>query len=94
MKLDTPNLASDAPAHLKKELDTILALQADIDNTDRAIQAAKIAMEKHDISDDTLEALQSLQHTHDRLMSKVDILYASLNVLWLSTPNSVTARYA
>ncbi|KAG9310189.1 hypothetical protein JVU11DRAFT_9817 [Chiua virens] len=37
-------------------------------------------MEKQGISDDTLEAMQSLEHTHDQLMSKVDILYVSLNV--------------
>lgn len=74
------HLLSDAPTRLKKELDTVLALQADIDNANRAIQAAKIAMEKQDISDDTLGALESLERTHHRLMSKVDTLYASLNV--------------
>ncbi|KAI9457406.1 hypothetical protein HD554DRAFT_2207210 [Boletus coccyginus] len=34
----------------------------------------------HNISNDMLVALQSLQCMHDHLMSKVDILYASLNV--------------
>ena len=37
-------------------------------------------MEKESVSDDTLAALDSLEHTHDRLIAKVDALYASLNV--------------
>lgn len=73
-------LKSDAPACLKKELDTVLALQANIDNADRAIQVTKLTMEKQDISDGMLEILQSLQCTHKCLMSKIDILYTSLNV--------------
>ncbi|KAH0832248.1 hypothetical protein J3R83DRAFT_13222, partial [Lanmaoa asiatica] len=74
------SVRAHAPTRLKKELDAVLALQADIDNAHRAIQAAKTAMDKQDISDDTLGAMQSLERTHDRLMSKVDVLYASLNV--------------
>ncbi|KAG9309814.1 hypothetical protein JVU11DRAFT_10191 [Chiua virens] len=70
----------DAPTRLKKELDTVLALQADIDVTDRAIHAARAVIQKGAISDDTTAALDSLEHTHDRLLTKVDALYASLNV--------------
>lgn len=70
----------DAPTRLKKELDTILALQADIDVTDRAIHVARAAIQKGVISDDTTAALDSLERTHDRLLTKVDALYASLNV--------------
>ena len=57
-----------------------MALQADIDNADRAIQAAKTALEKQELSGDTMGAMESLERTHERLMSKVDLLYASLNV--------------
>ncbi|KAG6371480.1 hypothetical protein JVT61DRAFT_9514 [Boletus reticuloceps] len=71
---------SDAPAQLKKELDTILGLQADLDTTDQAIQATKSAIEKQTISNHTLEALSSLERSHERLMDKVEALYASLNV--------------
>jgi len=70
----------DAPGRLKKELDTVLALQADVDVTKRAIQTAKTAIEKESASDDKLSAFASLQCTHSRLIAKVDVLYASLNV--------------
>lgn len=59
----------DAPAHLKKELNTVLALQADIDTADHAIQSAKA--EKYDVSEITLEALGSLECTHNCLVAKV-----------------------
>ena len=70
----------DAPAHLKKELDAVLALQADIDTTIRAVQSAKLAIGKENVSDDTLDALGSLERTHNHLMTKVDAFYTSLNV--------------
>ncbi|KAI9455389.1 hypothetical protein HD554DRAFT_2240444 [Boletus coccyginus] len=54
-------------AQLSKELDTILALQADIDNANQAIQAAKLAMEKQELSDDTMGAMENM-------------FYVSLNV--------------
>jgi hypothetical protein len=65
---------------LKKELDAVLILQADVDTTDRVIQFTKNVMEKECISDDTLAALHGLECTHDHLIAKVDALYASLNV--------------
>ncbi|KAF8836910.1 hypothetical protein BDN67DRAFT_991962 [Paxillus ammoniavirescens] len=70
----------DAPARLTKDLDTILTLQTDIDTMDRAIQAARNAMTQDSMPDDTMAALDSLGHTHECLMSKVDALYSSLNV--------------
>ncbi|KAG6377260.1 hypothetical protein JVT61DRAFT_1322 [Boletus reticuloceps] len=76
---DTINIP-DAPARLKKELDAVLTLQADVDTTVRAIQNAKTAIEKEHGSDDTLDMLSSLERTHDRLMTKVDALYVSLTV--------------
>ncbi|KAG2125734.1 hypothetical protein DEU56DRAFT_873029 [Suillus clintonianus] len=69
-----------APARLKKELDTVLVLQADLDTSDRALQTTKTMLEKEAASDDTLDVLESLQRGHDRLMTKVEALYSSLNV--------------
>ncbi|KAG0700894.1 hypothetical protein DFH29DRAFT_982906 [Suillus ampliporus] len=69
-----------APAHLKKELDMVLALQADLDTSDRALQTTKTMLEKEAASDDTLDVLESLQRGHDCLMTKVEALYSSLNV--------------
>jgi Ulp1 protease family, C-terminal catalytic domain len=73
-------ISQDAPARLKKELDTVLALQADLDTSDKALQTARTMLEKDMASDDTLEALESLERGHDRLMNKVEALYSSLNV--------------
>ncbi|KIM66433.1 hypothetical protein SCLCIDRAFT_110370, partial [Scleroderma citrinum Foug A] len=70
----------DAPAQLKKELDTMLALQADVDVIEKTIQTAKSTMKKESLSDNTLTALGSLERTHDHLITKVNALYGSLNI--------------
>jgi len=72
-------LSLDAPAQLKKELDTVLILQSNLEAMDKALQAAQMIIEK-DAMQDTLEALQSLEHSHDQLLTKVDVLYTSLNI--------------
>ncbi|KAG1839146.1 hypothetical protein DFJ58DRAFT_718617 [Suillus subalutaceus] len=74
------SIRAHAPARLKKELDTVLALQADLDASDKALQTTRTMLEKDMASDDTLEALESLERGHDRLMNKVEALYSSLNV--------------
>lgn len=71
---------SDAPNRLKKELDAVLTLQADLSATERAIQVAREAVEKVPSMTDALDVLTGLERTHTQLMSKVDTLYASLNV--------------
>ena len=58
----------------------MLALQADIDTTDHAIHATRAAIQKGILSNDTAAALDSLERSHDRLLTKVDALYTSLNV--------------
>ena len=58
----------------------MLALQADVDITEKAIQTAKNAIEKESAAPDTLSALASLERTHDHLITKVKVLYASLNI--------------
>jgi hypothetical protein len=70
----------DAPQRLKRELDTVLNLQSDLDSIEKAICDAKGVISVSAPSSDTLEAFSGLQHTHERLMSKVEVLYASLNV--------------
>ncbi|KAG1774666.1 hypothetical protein EV702DRAFT_1200022 [Suillus placidus] len=69
-----------APARLKKELDVVLALQADLDTSDRALQATCTVVENDSVTEETLDALESLECSHDHLMNKVEVLYASLNV--------------
>ncbi|KIK77681.1 hypothetical protein PAXRUDRAFT_17336 [Paxillus rubicundulus Ve08.2h10] len=70
----------NAPACLKKELDTVISLQADLDTTDWALQTARSAIQKETATSETLSMLDSLERTHERLMIKVNMLYASLNV--------------
>jgi hypothetical protein len=58
----------------------VLALQADLDTSSRALQATRTMLGKESPSADTLEALESLERGHNRLMDKVEALYASLNI--------------
>jgi len=58
----------------------VLALQADVDVIEKTLQTAKSIMKKESPSDNTLAALGSLERTHDRLITKVDALYESLNI--------------
>ncbi|KAG2123258.1 hypothetical protein DEU56DRAFT_917566 [Suillus clintonianus] len=74
------SVRAHAPVRLKKELDTVLALQSDMDTSDRALQATRTMLEKEAPSDDTLSALEGLERGHQRLMDKVEALYASLNI--------------
>jgi hypothetical protein len=71
---------SDAPARLKKELDTVLALQADMATSDQALQTTCTMLEREAASDNTMVALDGLERGHQRLMEKVEALYASLNI--------------
>ena len=71
---------SDAPNRLKKELDAVVTLQADLSATECAIQVAREAVEKVPSMTDALDVLTGSECTHTQLMSKVDSLYASLNV--------------
>ncbi|KAG2111091.1 hypothetical protein DEU56DRAFT_936200, partial [Suillus clintonianus] len=74
------SIRAHAPARLKKELDVVLALQSDLDASDRALQATRAVVEKGSATEETLDALDSLDRSHDRLMNKVEVLYSSLNV--------------
>ncbi|EGN93353.1 hypothetical protein SERLA73DRAFT_163496 [Serpula lacrymans var. lacrymans S7.3] len=71
---------SYAPGRLKKKLGIVLALQAKLDMSDKALQSTRVVIEKCTSSADTLEALESLERGHKWLMNKVDILYASRKV--------------
>ncbi|KAF9231359.1 hypothetical protein BU15DRAFT_68400, partial [Melanogaster broomeanus] len=74
------SIRADAPARLKKELDSVLSLQADLDSSERALQAACIMIEKGSMSDETLDVLDSMERGHHCLLNKIKTLYTSLNV--------------
>lgn len=65
---------------MKKELDTVLNLQGDLDTVDKAIQVTHTTLSKSAPSKDSLQLLTSLQQTHEDLKDRVEALYASLNV--------------
>ena len=71
---------SDAPAKLKKELDAVLILQADLDGSNKVLQLAWATIEKGNASPGVLDALASLECSHARLLTKAETLYSSLNV--------------
>ena len=70
----------DALVRLKKELDSVLALQADLDSSERTLQTTRAAIEKDDSAADVLDVLDSMERSHTRLLEKIETLYASLNV--------------
>jgi len=70
----------DAPLRLKKELDTVLNLQGEIDTVDTAIESARAVIAKSNASQDSIRLLSTLKDVHGNLQQKVDVLYASLNV--------------
>ncbi|KAG9309100.1 hypothetical protein JVU11DRAFT_10984 [Chiua virens] len=53
-------LSSDAPQCLKKQLDTVISLQSDLDSTERALQKARSVIE-HDSEGNADEALTALE---------------------------------
>jgi hypothetical protein len=71
---------ADAPVRLKRELDTVLNLQGDLDNVDRAIKAIRSSIISNAGSPESFNMLKSLDHTYERLKDQVEDLYASLNV--------------
>ena len=76
---DLPNLP-DAPARLKKELDTVLNLQGDLDNVERSIKAIRGSIVSNTGSPESFVMLKSLDRTYERLKDKVEALYVSLDV--------------
>ena len=68
------------PVHLKKELDTVLTLQAELNGSERALKGVQAIIEKAPVSQGTHDALANLECGHERLLNKVDALYSSLNI--------------
>ncbi|KIJ09255.1 hypothetical protein PAXINDRAFT_17653 [Paxillus involutus ATCC 200175] len=69
-----------APARLKKELDSVLSLQADLDSSDHTLQATHTMIEKCSTSTETLDALDSMECSQAHLLKKIETLYALLNM--------------
>ena len=58
----------------------VISLQSDLDATEKALQAARNAIEKDLIASESITILDGLEQTYKWLITKVDALYTSLNV--------------
>ncbi|KIK10825.1 hypothetical protein PISMIDRAFT_20060 [Pisolithus microcarpus 441] len=56
------------------------AQKTELDGSERALQGVRVIVEKSPASQGALDALASLERGHERLLHKVDTLYASLNI--------------
>jgi hypothetical protein len=63
---------------LKRELDTILALQSEIEGVNRTIQTTKTSLAKS--IPDAATVIKELEKAQNDLVAKVEQLYASLNI--------------
>ena len=68
------------PSRVKKELDTVLALQADLDTVDNTLQATRATLSAAAPTDHSIKILSGLEASQEQLKTKVEALYASLNV--------------
>ena len=64
----------DAPAQLKKELDTVLTLQGDLDTVDKALVTAKATFAKSPQSKEVQPCIQYLQNSQEEIQDKVKAL--------------------
>jgi hypothetical protein len=71
---------ADAPARLKKQLDTVLTLQGDLDAVEKAIHTAKLTLSQSSTPSKSTKILKGLGEMHDELSDKVEELYISLNI--------------
>ncbi|KAJ2911476.1 hypothetical protein MD484_g8939, partial [Candolleomyces efflorescens] len=72
------SLRNHAPARLKKDLEKVLAIQADLDRIDETIRSASSILGQ---GPDVTASLKQLTESHEYLSTKVDDLYLSLNIL-------------
>ncbi|KAI0669310.1 hypothetical protein C8Q78DRAFT_1095812 [Trametes maxima] len=69
-----------APARLKKELDSVLNLLAELETVETAMARLQAQVESGEEYPIVHEYIASLKRTHSRAVAKVEGLYASLNV--------------
>ncbi len=74
-----PNVA-DAPARLKRELDTVINLQTELDAIQKSLASVGDAIPQNNDNMEAIECFASLHRSHSRTVERVEKLYASLNV--------------
>ncbi|KAG6898746.1 hypothetical protein C0993_004592, partial [Termitomyces sp. T159_Od127] len=68
------------PTHLKKELDTVLALQGNLDTCKKTLRATRQTLAKTTPSSCSLRILMTLQEHHEQLKDGMEELYTSLSL--------------
>ncbi|KAJ7139121.1 hypothetical protein C8R44DRAFT_827907 [Mycena epipterygia] len=74
------SIRSHAPMRLRRELDKVLTLQAQIDGVEKSIAEVKQSITTPDASTDSIIWLRDLEKTNDTLSTQAQALYASLNI--------------
>ncbi|KAI0628590.1 hypothetical protein C8Q77DRAFT_1067705 [Trametes polyzona] len=74
------SLRKHAPARLRKELDSVLNLQAELTTVETSLVRLQSSIEAGDEHPIAHEYVASLKRSHARAVQKVEGLYASLNV--------------
>ncbi|KAF9469487.1 hypothetical protein BDZ94DRAFT_692 [Collybia nuda] len=74
------SIRAHAPVRLKKELDTVLNLQGDLDTVDKAIVITRSTISHSSASRESLQLLSGLETTQKRLKDEVEALYSSLGI--------------
>ncbi|KAG6819416.1 hypothetical protein H0H93_012076, partial [Arthromyces matolae] len=75
------SIRAHAPLRLKKELDAVLALQGDLEASEKNLQTARVALSKAKPAKKSLKILANLQDHHEQLKDDLHKLYSSLTVL-------------
>ena len=71
---------ADTSAHLKKELNMVLTLQADIDTIKRTLQNMRRTISQWEAPKDSLSTIVMMAQMQQWLQEESEKLYASLNV--------------
>ncbi|KAI0716907.1 hypothetical protein C8Q76DRAFT_795144 [Earliella scabrosa] len=74
------SVRNHAPARLKKELDSVLHLQSELDDIKKFVNAMQTHIATENTNPQAHHFLRSLQQSHARTIEQVEALYASLNV--------------
>ncbi|KJA14936.1 hypothetical protein HYPSUDRAFT_412056 [Hypholoma sublateritium FD-334 SS-4] len=79
-KIAQSSIRAHAPSRLKKELDTVLSLQGDLDTVEKAINTAKATLATSATPEESKDILKGLLDMHTTFSNKVEALYVSLNI--------------
>ncbi|PSR97574.1 hypothetical protein PHLCEN_2v4281 [Hermanssonia centrifuga] len=79
-KEDQLSIRKHAPARLKKELDAVLVLQAEVDKLEDALKIARLHLQASDAPPTALSVISQLQVSQSIISERVETLYSSLNI--------------